>query len=146
MQRFWVVLVLAAIGCGPTKEEANQAASDALVTLGKLRAARQSVVEMKQRELARFDPQIAAIVEKIKAGREEGKQDLFAVIRERDAVIEKWAADLDRRDAVILRQKAIAEEAAMVAGPEVYGETPNLADDAIAKEAPQPNSDTVEIP
>jgi len=38
------------------------------------------------------------------------------------------------------------EEAAMAAGPEVYGEVPNLADDAIAKEAPQPNTDTAEIP
>ncbi len=146
MKRFWVVFVMVVIGCGPTKEEASQATSDALVTLGKLRASRQSVVEMKQRELAGFDVKISAIVEKIKAGREDAKRDLFAVLKERDAVLEKWAADIERRDAVILRQKAIVEEAVMVAGPETYGETPNLANDAIAREAPQPNSDTAEVP
>ncbi len=142
MKRFLIVLALVAAGCEPTKEEASVAYNDALVTLGKLRASRQSVVEMKQRELAQFDPQISAIVDKIEAGREEGKSDLLAVIKERDAVIEKWSADLERRDALILRQKAIADEAVRIACPETYGETPNLANDAIASGLPQANSDT----
>lgn len=146
MKRFLFVFVLMAIGCGPTKEEASQATSDALVALGKLRASRQVVADMKQRELAAFDVKIAAIVEKIETGRVECKADLLAVIKERDAVLEKWAADLERRDAVILRQKAIVEEAVMAAGPETYAEVPNLANDSIAKEAPQPNTDTAEIP
>lgn len=146
MKRFLLVFVLAVIGCGPTKEEASQATSDALVALGRLRATRQAVVDMSKKELAAFDGRIESAIEKIKTGQEEGRAELITVIKEREAVVAKWAADLERRDAVILAQKAAVEEAAMAAGPENYGEVPNLADDAIAKEAPQPNSDTAEIP
>jgi hypothetical protein len=142
MKRFFVLVVVAIVGCGPTKEEAIQAYSDALISLGKLRANREAVVTMSIKEVSEFDSRIDSAIENIKAGQEDGREQLFAVIKERDAVVAKWAADLERRDAVILEQKAALEEAVMAAGPEAYAETPNLANDAIPQEAHQ-SGDTV---
>lgn len=142
MRQFWVVVVLVVVaGCGPTRDELAQARADGLVALGKLQESRRTVVATYKAALAQFDHRIESAIEKIKAGSAAGKPELLAIINERDAVIEKWAADLERRDAVILQQKQRVEEATRLAGPKNYGEVPRSANEPALPEKPQPAHD-----